>query len=212
MSSSATNMWRNYTGMIRLKYSNSDHVGCVCWWQKYKQKEIYFCHVQAFLTTIFLSSSSPVNTPNLCSHWLLCLSPVTLVVPCVFCSWWSPTWSKGPTIITSFCCHCITVQYCIAGILVGTKFIWRIGSFESNPPIFCLPELHSVMSSLLHNHTIYLVIHTNIIAQQRQCCSIRIFFPMAAVFWLSNVAMNSKALHQYLCATTLHGHNAMTKL
>ena len=64
MSSSTTNMWRNYTGVIRLKYSNCDHVGWVCWWQNKMKTE----------WNIFLSSSSPVNTPNQCGHWLLCLS------------------------------------------------------------------------------------------------------------------------------------------
>ena len=127
------------------------------------------------------------------------------------CSWWSPSWSKGPTIITSFR-NCITAQYCRAEISVGTNLLWRIGGFESNQPIFCPPRLHSVMSLLLHNHAIHLVIHTDIIVQQKQCYSIRILYPTAAAFWLSNVAINCKALHRYLCATTLHGHNAMTKL
>ena len=33
-------------------------------------------------------------------------------------------------------------------ILVGNLF-WRIDGFESNPPIFHPPKLHSVMSALL---------------------------------------------------------------
>ena len=38
-------------------------------------------------------------------------------------------------------------------ILAGNLF-WRIGGFESNPPIFHPPKLHSVMSSLLRNHSL----------------------------------------------------------
>ena len=38
-------------------------------------------------------------------------------------------------------------------ILAGNLF-WRIGGFESNPPIFHPPKLHSVMSSLLQNHSL----------------------------------------------------------
>ena len=36
-------------------------------------------------------------------------------------------------------------------ILAGN--LWRIGGFESNPPIFHPPKFHSMMSSLLRNHS-----------------------------------------------------------
>ena len=38
-------------------------------------------------------------------------------------------------------------------ILAGNLF-WQIGSFESNPSIFYLPKLHTVMASLLRNHSL----------------------------------------------------------
>ena len=38
--------------------------------------------------------------------------------------------------------------------LAGNLF-WQIGGFERNLPIFHLPKLHSVMSSLLHNHSFH---------------------------------------------------------
>ena len=38
-------------------------------------------------------------------------------------------------------------------ILAGNLF-WRIGGFESNPPIFHPPKLHSVMSSILRNRSL----------------------------------------------------------
>ena len=36
----------------------------------------------------------------------------------------------------------------MAGNLAGSLF-WRIGGFESNPPIFHTPKLYSVLSSIL---------------------------------------------------------------
>ena len=42
--------------------------------------------------------------------------------------------------------------YCMAGNFDGNLF-WWISGFVSNPPIFRLPKLYSVMSSLLHNHS-----------------------------------------------------------
>ena len=107
MSSSARNMWRNYTGVTRFKYSNCDHVGGVYWWQNKIKTE----------WNIFLSSSSPVNTSNLYGHWLLCLIKSSHSCSSFrVCSWWSPSWWKGTTIINSFCYHCITEQCCMAAV------------------------------------------------------------------------------------------------
>ena len=115
------------------------------------------------------------------------------------------------TIITSFCYHCITAQHTvIPKILVGTKFILAIGGFESNHPTFRLSKLHSVMSPLLHNHNYSHTYKHNCIAETVLQHSHII--PNGSYFLIEQCSyINCKALHQYLCATTLHGHNAMTK-
>ena len=51
-----------------------------------------------------------------------------------------------------------TLKYRMAGNF-GGEFVWQIGGFESNPPIFHLPELHSVMSLLLQNHSPSLIVY-----------------------------------------------------
>ena len=52
---------------------------------------------------------------------------------------WDPALSSGYTVWPE--------------ILAGNLF-WRIGGFESNPPIFHLPKLYSLIS-LLRNHSFH---------------------------------------------------------
>ena len=49
----------------------------------------------------------------------------------------------------SFVCFTVWLE-----ILAGNLF-WRIGGFQSTSPIFHLPKLYSVMSSLLRNHSFH---------------------------------------------------------
>ena len=45
------------------------------------------------------------------------------------------------------------LTYTVWPVILAGNLFWRIGGFESNPPIFHLPKLHSV-SSLLQNHSL----------------------------------------------------------
>ena len=46
------------------------------------------------------------------------------------------------------------LPYTVWPEIVAGNLFWRIGGFESNLPIFHPPKLHSVMSSLLQNHSL----------------------------------------------------------
>ena len=101
------------------------------------------CHQQQLMAVVFL--------PQPLAHTYTPLAHV-VVSPIATCAAWCFSFTHWYRYQACTQATTYIFIYCMAGNFDGNLF-WWISGFVSNPPIFRLPKLYSVMSSLLHNHS-----------------------------------------------------------